>query len=478
MKQAIIPRLHDPSQPRIRPVGWATLGLAWWFSRLLLVATVSVSAPMSRLSADNWPAWRGPMLNGICQEDQLPIHWSDSKNIAWKAPLPGTAGSTPVIWGEQIFLTSASSQDNSQGDLLLLAFSTSGQPLWRDVLDSGNRALRGDEGNLASPSPSTDGKHVWALAGTGKLACYDTGGKREWMVDLGLRYGKLQINFGLASTPILHKGRLYLQLIHGDGDPATREARVVCLDAATGDQVWVQPRASDAADECEQAYATPTLYHDSRQWLLLTHGADYLLAHALSDGRELWRCGGINSPGNYHHTLRLVASPVANEQMIVVPTAKNGPVLAIRPAPPSSDQQGSDSGPSNSHELLWTCPNSTPDIPSPLIKDGLVYLCRENGNLICLNAQTGHIVYQHRTVRDRHRASPVWADGKIYLTSRGGIITVIQAGVDFKILAQNDMGEEMTSSPAIADGTIYLRTFNSLIAVRNENEGGGGERSE
>jgi outer membrane protein assembly factor BamB len=454
---------------------------------LLLILGMSWRTPQGL--ADNWPQWRGPALNGICAEKDLPIEWSLSgdgqrKNIVWKLDLPGPAGSTPVIWDDRIYLTSATDDDQ----LILLCVSTSGNEFWRRSLDSGNRKVRGDEGNMASPSPCTDGRHVWALVGTGKLACFDRLGNEKWRVDLGQRYGKLNIAFGLSSTPILRAGKIYLQIIHGDRDPKTNEARVICLDAKTGTQIWVHHRSSDASDECEHSYASPTLYHDSQQELLLTHGADYLVAHHLQDGRELWRCGGINSPGNYHQTLRLISSPVASEGLIVVPTAKNGPVFGIRPAHGSqavgsraAGSQAAEVATGNSktgdpkieatgYDLMWTFPENTPDVPSPLIKDGLVYLCRENGNLRCLEALSGTEVYRERTERGRHRASPVWADGKIYLTCRNGKITVVREGRQFEILAQNEVGEEITASPAIADGTIYLRTFHSLIAVREGRE--------
>src|SRR5690606_762238 len=233
-------------------------------------------------------------------------------------------------------------------------------------------------------------------------------------------------------------------------DPATREAVVVALDKTTGAEIWKADRPSDGRAECEHSYASPVLYRDSDREYLLTHGADYVVAHSLKDGSEIWRCGGLNPKGNYNPTLRFVASPLAVPGLIIVPSAKNGPVLAVLP-----EAQGVITG-SESY-LKWVRDSNTPDVPSPLLVDGLVYLCRENGNLICLDAKTGEEYYQEPTERDRHRASPVYADGKIYLTGRKGVVTVVQEGKEFKILARNDMGEQISASPAISNGTIYLR---------------------
>ena len=419
---------------------------------------IGIACCGSSLRAENWPQWRGPRLTGISNETQIATEWSATKNVAWRVALPGKAGATPVVSEDRIYLTTASGKD-----LELWCVSTAGEKLWQRRLDSGNRKIRSDEGNLASPSPSTDGRYVWALVGTGALSCFDRDGSEVWNFNLQDRYGELQISFGLTSTPVLDRGRLYLQLIHGDGDASTREAVVVCLDALTGRQIWKQPRPSDAFAECEHSYASPTLYRDENHACLITHGADYVVAHSLEDGRELWRCGGINPPGTYNETLRLVSSPAVGENLVVVPTAKGGPVFGLRP-----DSRGDITGLADS--IVWQLPDNTPDVPSPLVHGGLVYLCRENGNLLLLDAATGEEVYHERTVRDRHRASPVLADGKIYLTSRGGIVTVIRAGREFEILAQNDMGEEMTSSPVIADGTLYLRTFSSLFAIRDSDK--------
>jgi outer membrane protein assembly factor BamB len=315
-----------------------------------------------------------------------------------------------------------------------------------------NQAVRGDEGNFASPSPSTDGKHVWAMMGTGELGCYTADGREVWKFNLQDRYGKFDLQFGMTSTPVLDGNRLYLQLLHSGG------AHVIALDKATGNEIWKHQRPSDAKAECEHSYASPVLYRADGLELLVTHGCDYVIAHRLSDGAEVWRCGGLNLKSKYNPTLRFVASPLAVPGLIVVPSAKNGPVLALDPA-----SRGDITDSASGH--FWTRAHNTPDVPSPLVVDGLAYLCREDGTLICLDAKTGEEHYLKRTHADRHRASPLYADGKIYLTARDGTVTVVKPGRTFEVLATNDMGESISSSPAVAGGRIYLRTFNALYAI-------------
>ncbi|HVW01834.1 MAG TPA: PQQ-binding-like beta-propeller repeat protein [Planctomycetaceae bacterium] len=417
----------------------------------LLLLSICTAFPTG-LRADNWPQWRGPKHDGISHEVGIPTTWSKTENVAWRLPLPGPAGSTPVVWQDHIFLTSAEGPD-----LVLIAANTNGKQLWKQTLGTGDKKARGDEGNLASPSPATDGEHVWAFVGTGDLHCYDFAGKLVWKANIQERYGKFEIQFGMSSTPVLDGDRLYLQLIHGEGNPKTREALVLALDKATGKEVWKQPRPSEAHTENEHSYASPTIYRDDKQAYLLTHGADYTIAHSLEDGHELWRCGGHHDE-KYNPTLRLVASPVAVPGLIIAPSAKNGPVLAISP-----DAKGDITD--STKYRLWTREHNTPDVSSPLVYDGIVYLCRENGNLLTLDAKTGAEIYEKTTHRDRHRASPVYADGKIYLSSRDGTISVIKTGREFEMLSQNKMEEDISASPAISNGRIYLRTFESLIAI-------------
>lgn len=428
------------------------------FRGLVLVAVV-VCLSRSAMS-ENWPSWRGPQGNGVSTEKNLPLEWGPDKNVAWKLALPGPAGATPVVWGERIFLTSV----NDAGELLLLAVDTSGKQLWQQIVASGNKVARGDEGNSASPSPITDGRHVWTFMGEGTLACYTVDGAEVWKSSLQDRYGKFSIQFGMSSTPVLEDGVLYLQLIHGEGNPETREACVVALDGTTGKEVWRVDRPSDAEAENEHSYASAMLYRDGQTKLLLTHGADFIVAHDLRDGHEVWRCGGLNRRDDnvlpYDPTLRFVASPVSAPGIIVVPSAKQHPVLAIRPDGQGDITQAAD-------KILWTW-KRTPDVPTPVIVDDLVYLCMENGNLTVLEAQTGKEIYTQATHRQRHRASPVYADGRLYLTARDGRITVIQAGREFKELAVNELGEDQSASPAISNGTIYLRTFQHLWAIRQK----------
>lgn len=415
-----------------------------WLAVCFAAALLQI-APSS--NAGNWPQWRGEKHDGISDESGLPVRFDKTENVLWRLPLPGPAGATPVVWSDRIFLTSAKGQD-----LVLMAVSTGGERLWEQTVANHNESVRGDEGNFASPSPMTDGKHVWAIMGTGDIGCYALDGKKAWKFNLQDRVGKFNIAFGMTSTPVLDGDRIYLQLLFTGG------RHVLALDKGTGETVWQVERKSDARDECEHSYASPTLYRDGRQEYLLTHGGDYIVAHRLTDGSEIWRCGGLNPLGNYNPTLRFVASPLAVPGLIVVPSAKNGPVLGIDPT-----AKGNITESEESHR--WTRGENTPDVPSPLVHDGLVYLCRENGTLLVLDAKTGEEVYQERAYSDRYRASPVYADGKVYLTSRDGTITVVKAGRKFEVLAENKMGESISSSPVISGGRIYLRSFDALYAI-------------
>lgn len=409
-------------------------------------ATDDTPVADTQIITEYWNQWRGPNNDGISDESDVPTQWSQTENVRWRLPLPGEAASTPVVWGDKIFLTSA-----EKDDLVLMCISTNGDELWKRTLGQGNRSARRGEVNSAAPSPTTDGKYVWTFLGTGDLACYDVEGNPVWETNLAERYGEFSFYFIMSTTPLIYKDQLYMQLIHSNA------WLVLALDKMTGDEIWKHQRDSDARRESEQAYTSPVLYRDAEREFLVVHGADYVTAHNLEDGSEIWRCGGLNPHNNYNPSLRLVATPVVTDGLIVVPSAKNGPVLGIDPSGTGDI--------TDTEWQIWKLQRGTPDVPSPLVHDGLVYLCRENGDLICLDAKTGEQLYLNQTHRHRHRSSPIYANGNIYLTARDGVVNVIKAGPEFEIVATNRIGETIAASPVIQDGTLYLRSYDALYAI-------------
>jgi outer membrane protein assembly factor BamB len=398
--------------------------------------------------AGNWPQWRGSENDGISKETSLPTEWDEQKNIAWKLKMPGMAGSTPVVWGDRLFLTS---EDGT--DLVLMCVDTGGKELWKTKLGTGRQRFMRDQGNNASPSPSTDGKHVWVYIGTGDLGCYDFDGKQVWKFNVQDRYGKFRIQHGMHNTPLLDGDRLYMQLIHSNGQ------FVLALDKATGKEVWKAPRKSDGRAENEHSYASPVIWRKGKDAYLITHGNDYAIAHRLQDGSEIWRVGGLNPKDHYRRDLRFVASPVATPDLIVIPSAKNHGVVGLKP-----DAEGLVM-PGSPYEQ-WRLSQGTPDVPSPLVYNGLVYLCRESGGmLICLDAKTGKEQYNQSIHSAIYRASPLAADGKIYLTARDGVFTVVKAGPTFERIAENRLPDTFTASPAVSNGRIYLRGWDTLYAI-------------
>jgi outer membrane protein assembly factor BamB len=429
-----------------------------WLTSAAWIAALTLTSFSSRAQGENWPSWRGPLGNGISADTKAPTQWSAEKNVAWRIPMPGQSGATPAVWEDKIFVTSVDGKK-----LVLICVGTDGKQHWKRTVAVGDKVVRGDEGNRASPSAVTDGQHVWSLMGGGDVACFDMDGNEKWKLNLQDRYGKLNIAFGLSSTPVVHEDAIFFQMIHGDGKAQTEEAVVVALEKTSGKEIWHKKRLTGATNENEHSYASPILYNFGGVAYLITHGADFTVAYELADGAERWRLGGLNPHDDpnkrYHPTLRFVASPAAAEGIVVSPTAKNGPIFAIR-----ADQRGDLTGKSSARH--WVRTRNTPDVPSPLIAGGLVYICREQGVLLCLDQKTGKEIYEERLHDHRHRASPVLINGNIYLTARDGRVTVVKAGNEFEIIAQNDVDEQLAASPAVSNGTIYLRTFDSLWAIR------------
>jgi len=409
------------------------------------LAGLFLTAVVMLARADNWPQWRGPSNDGVSHETSLPTEWSGDRNVVWKFKMPGWSGSTPAVWGDRIFINS-----EDANEIVLHCISTDGKELWKRKYGSGARNIR-DEGNNASPSPSTDGKHVWIFAGTGDMACFDFDGNQVWHFNAQERYGKFRTNWGMHTTPVLYGDRLYLQLLHSNAD------LVIALDKNTGNEVWKVHRESDAARESRHSYASPSVWHKGKDALLITHGGDYTIALTLDDGKEVWRAGGLNPKARYRGDLRFVASPEVTPDLVVVPSAKHGPVLGVNPNATGFIDAGSPAE-------LWHV-RGTPDVPSPLVHDSLVYLCSEEGLLRCLDGRTGKELYNQRIHPAIYRASPVYGDGKIYVTAGDGTFTVVKAGPKYQRLAVNKLPDDFAASPAISGGRIYLHGFETLYAI-------------
>jgi outer membrane protein assembly factor BamB len=409
--------------------------------------------------ADNWPSWRGLHNNAVSKETNLPTKFGIDTNLAWKLKMPGIGGSTPAVWGERMFLTSG---DNGGKSLVVLCVTTAGELLWKEPMGGPSApnkiVIKGDEGNEASPSPSTDGKNVFVFFGNGEMASFDFDGKKQWQFNVQDRYGKFNIYHGIHNSPLLYGDRLYLSLQHDNGH------WVAALDKFTGKEIWKVERKTDAKGESKQCYTSPCLWSDGKDSYLVVSGCDYATAHSLKDGSEIWRTSILNPKDKYSTSFRIISSPVATPDVIIIPTAREAQVIAMKPSARGELAAGS------SFEQ-WRIRQGGSDVPTPVVHDGLVYLCAaDKGILSCVEAKTGKLVYSERIHSDRYRASPVYADGKIYLIARGKApkddsrISVVKAGPKFDLLEENRIPDEITASPAISNGRLYVRGFKWLYA--------------
>lgn len=396
-------------------------------------------------AAPNWPHWRGPTRNGLSDETNLPLRWSTQENVHWKVVLPGRSGSTPIIWGEHIFVTIT---ERERIELWCVNRKT-GAVMWKQPLGGGNR--RTQKANMASPSPVTDGESVWVLTGTGQLRRFDFNGKELWLRDLVKEYGAFGLYHGYGSSPLLHEDSVYVQVVHGG---ATRDpSYVMRIDKATGRTVWRVVRPTSASGESHDSYTTPAIVRTGAGLELVVSGADCITGHDLATGRELWRANGLNPNNSWDY--RIVASPVVMGDLLFVPSRVR-PLLALR--------AGGRGDVTASHRLWST--NFGPDVPSPVSDGKYLYVIRDNGTLYCYDARTGAEVYAGRRLPSgTYTSSLVLADGKIYASNEDGVTTVLKAGPQFEILAENNLDEYTLSSPAISNGQIFLRTDFALWAI-------------
>jgi outer membrane protein assembly factor BamB len=398
------------------------------------------------LGAD-WPHWRGPRMDGVGVAETLPDEWSETKNLLWKTPLPAAGSSTPIVIKGNIYLSL-----EMNNEVLLLCIGENGKERWsRKVCDSPGKG--NGERTHASPSPVSDGKRVIVMTGTGEVVAFSLEGKELWRFNAQKRHGNFRLGFGFHVTPVLHEGRLYLQLIH------SAAALLVCVSPETGNGIWEIDRKSDGVAECEHSYASPTAHRHGKVNVVVTHGNDYCIGHEPATGKEIWRIGGLNPKDRYNRTLRFVSSPVVHEGLLVAPSAKGRGVVGVRLAEAKGSIMKGGSG------ELWRIEKGTTDVTSPLLYKGLVYLCKENGTVLCLDALTGKQLYQERFHGQTYRGSPVATNDRVIFSARDGTFTVLKAGRNYEVLAKNKLDDQFTASPVIINERLYLRGHGNLYAI-------------
>jgi outer membrane protein assembly factor BamB len=403
--------------------------------------------------AQHWPHWRGPTHDGVSVEKNLPDTWSATQGVAWKLPLPAYSGSTPIIWGDTIFLNVATAATSGVIELWSIDRNTQAVKWKRQVTDSNHRERKQ---NMSSPSPVTDGSHVWVMTGLGVFKAFDFSGKEIWARNLQADYGKFGLNWGYASSPLLKGDGLYVQVLHGmkTNDPSY----VLKIDALTGKTIWKVDRLTAALLESPDSYTTPAWIDANGRAELIITGGDVVSAHDPATGKEYWRADVLNPERNGAY--RIIASPTIVNGLIIAPT-RIGPMVAMRP--------GGRGDVAKTH-VAWTFQQG-PDVPTPVSDGKLLYVVRDSGVAFALDVTTGATVYGPvRLPSGTYSASPILADGKIYVTTEEeGLTTVYRAGPKFEIISSNrlldDCAPYCLSTVAISEGQLFLRTSSYLWAI-------------
>ena len=425
---------------------------------------------LPRLHAENWPHWRGPAASGVSTESALPERWNDTENVAWKAPVRGLGISSPIVWGDQVFVTSqvgrsgrragnhptlvqggnptdageralggAAAPATSKVVFLVTALNRiNGSKLWEyELAAEGQLAEVHDKHNLASSSPVTDGRRVYAWFGTGQIVSLDMSGKLIWSRHLGREYSPFDINWGHSSSPAIFNDSLFLICYHDT------DSYLLNLDPASGKTKWRVDRGGTF-----NSYSTPLVVQSGNGHELIVNSSEGISGHEATTGQLLWH---IQEPNRFP-----IPMPVFHEGTIYTSRGyRSGPYMAIRP--------GGKGDVSKSH-VTWRVDTGAPYVSSLVQYNGLLYMAGDVGVLSAIDVSTGQRVWQERT-GGVFTASPVAADGKIYLLSEDGQTIVLAAGPKPRVLARNRLNARQLASPAISGGRIFIRTDDAVIAV-------------
>jgi outer membrane protein assembly factor BamB len=452
---------------RFRTLGAASLAL--W----LLAAFVPATAEKGAAKETNWPTFRGSGARGIADGYATPTTWNaeESKNVRWKTPVPGLGHSSPIVWGDRIFVTTAISGKEKDelkvglyGDVTPVNDDTvhtwkiycldkkTGKVLWEQTACRGvPKIKRHTKSTQANCTTATDGKHLVAFFGPEGLYCYDLNGKPLWKKDLGLLdsgwYVAPENQWGFSSSPILYRNMVIVQC------DVQKNPFLAAFDIRDGREIWRTQR------DDVTTFSTPTVAEEGGRAQIVVNGYKHIGGYDALTGKELWRLtGGGDIP---------VPTPVVADGLIFIMNAHGqmNPIYAIRTSATGNISLHGDE--TTNASVAWSTRRGGAYMETPLVYGDYLYTCQINGILSCYEAKTGKQVYNERlgTGRTGFTSSLVEADGKIYIASEEGDVYVIKAGPEFKVLATNPLGEVCMATPAISEGVLFYRTQGHLIAI-------------
>jgi outer membrane protein assembly factor BamB len=385
--------------------------------------------------ADHWPRWRGPDGNAVSTEASLPLRWSRTENVRWSIEIPGEGSSSPIVWEDRVFVTSA--LDSGKRRIVHCLDRKNGKVLWSRELENKNPETASAVTGHAACTPATDGQHVVAWFANAGLVCYDFAGKQLWHKQLG----EFDLDLGLATSPIIHRDRVILVCDH-DGDRFTSfDSFLIALDVKTGKEVWKTERRG-----LFRSWSTPILVPRNDKLELVVNAQEELRGYDPETGKQLWRLPGL---GQW-----VAPSPVFAQGLIFTASGKNGPLAAVKPGGLGEGEV----------KPVWRHDTGAAYVCSPLVVGDHLYVHTDAGILTCYEAKTGKTVYKER-LEGKFSASAVAGDGKLYFINEAGTTLVIRAGQKFEVLAKNALGEYAVASPAIAQGDLFLRTETRLFCI-------------
>jgi outer membrane protein assembly factor BamB len=396
-------------------------------------------APAVEMLADSgegaryWPRWRGPSAQGLASGTGYPDSWSATQNVLWKVPVPGSGNSSPIVWGDRIYLTTA--YDGRR--VSMLAFNRSnGAKVWETFAPEGRSASAHPKNGHASATASTDGQRIYVSLGARGLLAVDMQGKVAWHQDVGA----INNYWGPAGSSLLYKDRIILYQDH-QGD-----AFIAAFDTATGKQHWRTRRTANVG------WGTPVAIRAAGRDEIIVNSQNRVYAYNPDTGAELWTCGGP--------TDEVIPTPVVGHGLVFCSSGRAGPTLAIRPGG-KGDVTGT--------HVAWSTPRGSPFVPSPLLHGPYLYMVNDMQSVAtCFDATSGKTMWQERlgvARREGFSGSPVAVDDKVFFTNDDGETFVLRAGAKFELLHVNDIGEPTLASPALVDGRWYIRTSQHLIAI-------------